>query len=133
MSKKYSPFIYWVAVPTHKYFDANANRQRVKFNLSLESVIRSKGNEHMRVMRLKDGWDSSDSSLVINNRFSESGLTVYWSAVDSSFKYNSLRREIYMAKNLSIYTRFREISREQRTFEVQIFRQDKWGFEKTSP
>ena len=68
----------------------------------------------MRVMRLKDGWDSSDSSLVINNRFSEFGLTVYWSAVDSSFKYNSLCREIYMAKNLSISATDSEKSPENR-------------------
>ena len=100
-SKKYYPFIYWVLAPTHSFFDKNANQQRIKFNLSLESVIRAKDNDHIRVIKLKDGWNTKDSTLVINNRFSERGLTVFWTAVDRSFWYNSMRCEVFLARQLA--------------------------------
>ena len=99
-SKKYTPFIYWVAAPTHTFFTKETNNLRVKFNLSLESVIRSLENDHMRVMKIKDGWDTKNSHLVINNRISEVGLTTYWAAIDASFKYNSSRREVFLARQL---------------------------------
>ena len=95
-AKKVVPFFYWVTAPTHQYFSSVTNRSRIKFNLSLESVIRTK--ENMRVIRIKDGWDTKDSKLVINDRISEQGLTTYWCAIDASVKYNILRREIYQAK-----------------------------------
>ena len=76
-SKKFTPFLYWVAAPTHTYFDKVINQQRIKFNLSFESVIRARENENMQVMKLKDIWNSKDSTLIINNRMSEHGLTVY--------------------------------------------------------
>ena len=101
-SKKFTPFLYWVAALTHAYFDKVINQQRIKFNLSLESVIRARENENKRVMKLKDIWNSKDSTLIINNRMSEPGLTVYWSAIDASFMYNSLRREIFIAKQLTL-------------------------------
>ena len=100
-TKKFPPFVYWVAAPTHKYFTKETNKLRIRFNLALESVIRSKGNDRMRFMKIRDGWDANDSKLIINNRISELGLTEYWAAIDASFKYNSQRREIFIAKQLS--------------------------------
>ena len=38
-SKRYDPFWYWVSAPTHSCFSKECNALRVKFNLSLESVI----------------------------------------------------------------------------------------------
>ena len=99
--KKYRPFIYWVAAPIHHFFSKGSNQKRIKFNLSLESVVRAHENNNMRVMRIKDGWNTQDSKLVINDRISEVGLTTYWSAIDASFKYNSIRRETFLAKQLS--------------------------------
>ena len=53
-----------------------------------------------RVIKLKDSWNSKDSTLVINNKFSEPGMTCYWSAIDASVKFNVLRRELFIAKQL---------------------------------
>ena len=62
----------------------------------LESVIKTYDN--MRVIKLKEYWDSKDSTLVINDVITETGLTSYWLAIDSSFKFNVQKREIYTAK-----------------------------------
>ena len=40
--KKVIPFFYWVAAPTHSSFSRQKNQCRVKFNLSLESVVRTR-------------------------------------------------------------------------------------------
>ena len=96
--KKVTPFIYWVTAPIHSYFSKERNNLRIKFNLSLESVIRQQ--ENMRVIKMKQFWESKDSHLVINDRMTESGLTAYWMAVDATFKYNSQRHEAYVAKKL---------------------------------
>ena len=96
--KKVTPFIYWVTAPIHSYFSKERNNLHIKFNLSLESVIRQQ--ENMRVIKMKQFWESKDSHLVINDRMTESGLTAYWMAVDATFKYNSERCEAYVAKKL---------------------------------
>ena len=53
----------------------------------------------MRVIKLKDGWNSRDSKLVINDKITETGKTNYWAAVDASFKFNVLKRDLFMAKS----------------------------------
>ena len=97
-SKKSLPFFYWVTAPTHSYFSKERNALRVKFNLSLESVICAQ--EDMRVIKIKEGWNAADSKLVIQDRTTSAGLTSYWYAVDASFRYNSQRRDLYLAKKL---------------------------------
>ena len=89
-------FMYWVATPTHSYSSKERNQSRIKFNLSLESVIRAK--ENMRVIRIKDIWNSKDSTLVMNDRITETGMSRYWTAIDASVRYNALRRESYVAR-----------------------------------
>ena len=69
---------------------------RLKFNLSLESVVKQETN--MRVIKLKEFWDSKDSQLVINDRITEVGMAAYWNAMDASVKFNILRREQYVTK-----------------------------------
>ena len=54
----------------------------------------------MRVMRLKDYWNTKDSLLVINDRITEMGMIIYYNVIDASFKYNSERREVFVAKQL---------------------------------
>ena len=97
-SRDLDPFFYWVTVPMHSFFSKERNQLHIKFNLSLEPVIRTYDN--MRVIKLKDSWNSKDSTLVINNKFSEAGMTCYWSAIDTSVKFNVLRRELFIAKQL---------------------------------
>ena len=96
--KKEDTFFYWVAPPLHSCFSKSRNDLRVKFNLSLDSVIRTQPN--MRIIRLKEMWDPNNSQLVVKDRMTEVGLTTYWSAVDASFKFNSRRRNVYLAKKL---------------------------------
>ena len=95
-------FFYWVNAPTHGTFSKNKNSLRTKFNLSLESVIRTHNNMH--VVRLKHMWNPKDSTLVVNDRITESGLTAYWDAVDASVRFNVQRREAYLAKQAKIPT-----------------------------
>ena len=91
-------FFYWVNTPTHNSFSKVNNKLRVKFNLSLESVIRTYQN--MRVIKIKEKWDQNDGSLVLNNWITETGLSAYWNAIDATFKYNAERREIFRAKKI---------------------------------
>ena len=79
-------------------FSKECNNLRLKFNLSLESVIRTHSN--MRVIRLKEFWNVKDSELVINDKLTETGLAVYWNAIDATFAFNEQRREIYLAKKV---------------------------------
>ena len=95
--RKIQPFLYWVTAPSHSYFSKERNSMRMKFNLSLESVVKQEQN--MRVIKLKEHWNSTDSHLVINDRITEMGMIAYWKGIDSSFKYNSKRRENFVAKN----------------------------------
>ena len=92
------PYFYWVSAPTHSLFSKDRNNLRMKFNLSLDSVIRSQDN--MRVIRLKDYWNTSDTTLVVNDRMTENGLSAYWDAIDATFRFNEKKREVYRAKLL---------------------------------
>ena len=96
---KIQPFIYWVTAPTHHFFSKERNNLRIKFNLSLESIV--KQQENMRVIKLKEFWDTKDSMLVINDRITEVGMNVYWNAIDASVKYNITRCEQFVAKNVA--------------------------------
>ena len=92
-----TPFLYWVAAPTHSFFSKERKSLHIKFNLCLESVIRTKDN--MRIIKLKEYWNTKDSNLVINDRMTELGLTSYWCAVDASFRFNVQKHEIFVAKD----------------------------------
>ena len=98
--RKVTPFTYWVTAPIHSYFSKERNSLRIKFNLGLESVIKQQ-QPNMRVVKLKEFWDSKDSNLVINDRITEMGMIAYWKAIDASFKFNSLRHEQFVARNTS--------------------------------
>ena len=97
--KKGTIFMYWLTAPTHKNISKGRNSLRMKFNLSLESVVKTQ-QSNMRVIRLKEHWDTQDSTLVVNDRMTETGLSAYWRAIDATFKYNEERREIYIAKKM---------------------------------
>ena len=88
-------FFYWVAAPLHTSFGRKENDLRIKFNLSLNSVIRT--HKNMRIVKLKD-WNPKDTTLVAQNRFTEPGLSAYWNTIDSTFKFNVQRREAFLAK-----------------------------------
>ena len=92
-------FFYWVQAPVHSSFSKVKNNLRVKFNLSLESVIHTVSN--MRVVKLKEKWNPKDGSLVVNDRITEPGLTAYWNAIDATFKFNVQRHELFLAKNIA--------------------------------
>ena len=92
------PYFYWVSAPTHSLFSKGQNNLRMKFNLSLDSVIRTQPN--MRVIHLKEFWNTADTNLVVNDRMTENGLSAYWDAINATFCFNERRRKVYMAKQL---------------------------------
>ena len=100
-SGKVVPFFYWVSAPTHHFFAPEDNKLRIKFNLSLDSVIGSFPN--MRTIKLKEVWNARDSNLVVNGRLTDQGITTFWCAVDASFKFNASRREMFLAKQASAH------------------------------
>ena len=51
---------------------------------------------------MKEGWNSKDSKLVLQDHITELGLTTYWSTLDSSFRFNASKHELFMAKQISI-------------------------------
>ena len=92
-------FFYWVCAPTHTCFSKERNHIWVKFNLSLDSVIRTQPN--MRLIKIKDRWNAKDNTLVAHDRFTEAGMSAYWRAIDASIKFNICRCEVYLAKKLA--------------------------------
>ena len=68
------PFFYWVAAPTHSYMSKERNNLHIKFNLALDSVL--KLYDSMRIIRLKEHWDTKDSNLVVNDRFTDAAVTL---------------------------------------------------------
>ena len=54
--------------------------------------------KNIRVIKLKEHWDTKDSTLVSNDRMTETGLSAYWRAVDVTFEYNQKKRELFLAK-----------------------------------
>ena len=61
-----------------------------------------KGKHDFSVIRFKENdiWSSSDVTLVKYDRITEHGMNVYWQAVDSAFKFNSQKHELFKAKSL---------------------------------
>ena len=94
--------IYWVAIPSHVNFDYEQRNMRNKFNLCLESVVRQ--HKHMRVIKLKNCWDHSDSNMVINNHITTWGLDIYWWAIDSAVKFNIAKRSEFFAREALKHT-----------------------------
>ena len=47
-----TPFLYWVVAPTHSFFSKERKSQCIKFNLCLESVIRTKDDMHVIKLRV---------------------------------------------------------------------------------
>ena len=94
--KKTEVFFYWVSAPLHSFFSKERNDLRTRFNLALDSVIKTQKN--MRIIKLKDWWNSKDSSLVIHDRITETGMGAYWKAVDASFHFNDDQRQTFLAK-----------------------------------
>ena len=91
-------FFYWVSAPTHSCFSRGRNDLRTKYNLSLDSVVRSQDN--MRLIKIKD-WNAKDTTLVVNDKITETGMSAYWRAVDSSIHFNIIKRETFLAKQVS--------------------------------
>ena len=93
-----TPQIYWLLLPNHRNFDHETNKNRSKFNLCLESIVKQFSN--MRVIKLKNGWNAYDNISVINNRFTAEGCTSYWQAIDATLQFNIQKRKEYLAREL---------------------------------
>ena len=91
------PVIYWVQLPVSKHLNADNYDNRVKFNLTLESVV--KQQEDMRMVKLKQIWDTDNTELIsYGNTFTEAGLSTYWDAIDAAVKFNIDKRKEFLLK-----------------------------------
>ena len=78
------PQLYWVSCPLNKSF--RDNDLRIKFNLAMETVMKTVPN--MRVIKLKDRWNHDDSNLVSNERLTVEGEKGYWRVINSAVQFN---------------------------------------------
>ena len=92
------PFLYFAALRLHDNFNAGTGYLRNKFNLCLESVMKTKST--MRLIWLKEIWDSKCPNLVINNRITEEGLHVYWRALAAAVRFNINKRKAFLVKEM---------------------------------
>ena len=53
-------------------------------------------------MKFKENWSFADSKLVDKGKdnMTEYGLSSYWDAVDSTFKFNTQHHDLFVAKSL---------------------------------
>ena len=97
---KSEPCVYWCLPPSHVNFGESANECRKKFGFCVETIL--KGRSDMRVIKIKDGWNFNDKSLVHQGKLTETGKYAYWEAVDLAFKFNTERHELFLAKSKCI-------------------------------
>ena len=91
------PMVYWVGAINHSGFEENRATAIHKFNLVLESIVKLYTN--MRVMKLKDGYNTTNTNLIINDRsFSTLGHEAIWSGIDLAFKFNATKREEFITR-----------------------------------
>ena len=53
----------------------------------------------MRLIKIKEFWNREDPDLVFNNKFTKTGLSTYWKAMDASFRYNVLKRRDFLIRS----------------------------------
>ena len=94
--RQYELCMYWCAVPVHSGFNTRRNEIRKKFNLCLESIC--KGKQDVRVIKMKERWSFEDKALVMNDKITELGMDAYWDSVDCAFKFNAMKRDVFVAK-----------------------------------
>ena len=93
------PQIYWVAAPLHMNFTDDETNARRKLNLCMQSIMKQEQN--MRVIQLKEYWDSENLDLVNVRRsaFTDTGLLTYWRSIDASVRFNVCKHEDYIKKS----------------------------------
>ena len=84
--------IYWVLCALHKnWYDIDMH---LKNNLAIESNCKVRNN--MRMIKIKNDWDTQDSNLVVNGRFTSAGNHAFWRTIDSAIAFNIHKREEYV-------------------------------------
>ena len=89
---------YWLHLPQHKNFESNSYTARSKFNLCLESIVKLYSN--MRTIKLKYNWFCNDNISVMHNRYTAEGKINFWTALDSTLRFNIQKKREFMAKEL---------------------------------
>ena len=129
--RPHEPQIYWTALPNSMLFEDASLEARNKFNLCLDTAVKS--YSEMCMVRIKEIWDPENSKLVSNNRMTVYGLTKYWKAIDAAFKFNVIKRDefIIREKAKALKKNFNEVKTppQQKTDAdemVKFFRRHKW-------
>ena len=87
------PFIYWTVDPMHNRFCFAKNDFRHKYNQAT-----SRKFQGVRIIKLKDHWDPSNTSLVTNDKITDEGIAAYWHSINSAVKFNLNKRDLFLAK-----------------------------------
>ena len=87
--------VYWCIAPGHVKFSHEENEMKRRFNFCLESTFKS--IKKMRVIKLKE-WDQKNEYLVSKGCYTELGLKEYWDSVNSAFRFNTDKYDIFLAK-----------------------------------
>ena len=94
------PQFYWVQVPLHKMFPDNEAQR--KFNITLEVTM--KNMTGMCTVKIKEVWSPDNNHLVLRNgTLTTFGVAKYWSAVDAALKFNMLKHEQFLRKEMKVF------------------------------
>ena len=117
-AKNKSPMIYWVQLPNNKCFTDDVYDSQLKFNLTLESIIKQKSN--MRILHIKESWDANDKELITaTQKISETGLGKYWTGIDAAFRFNMQKRTEFLAREVAkLLHRSRNLSGDDPMYQV---------------
>ena len=90
VKKDQEPMVYWLALPQSKYFEFGTRALHTKANNVLESVLKVKACNNVRMIKIKDGWNHESPDLIHVNgtKLSWDGEMALWRAMDASVSFN---------------------------------------------
>ena len=88
--------VYWVELVNHENFDYINQQICEVFGQCIEANCKLYDN--MRILKIRDFWDKKDDNLVLNDKCTKTGLSVYWKSLDASFKFNIKKRDDYLVR-----------------------------------
>ena len=89
------PQLYFVAPPRHRCLPDN-NERKLLLNC-MEAT--AKVFENARIIKMIEHWSFSDLDLVSDEgQFTSSGLTAYWSSINSAVAFNVKKRDEYLSR-----------------------------------
>ena len=82
---------------SHSNFDYIDQQAREIFSKCLDANC--KVHENMRVLKIREFWDKSDDNLVLGNKLTKHGISMYWKSLDASLQFNIKKRDEFLIRN----------------------------------